>query len=147
MRLRALQATLAAAATLVLLLPAQAGTQTEVGPLVHSIDLDVTINPASAGWVSQALDDAEDAGAKLVIFRLDTPGGLDDSMREMVKDIIAAPMPVVMYVSPDGARAASAGLFITEAADVAAMAPRQTLAPPLRSRLAGASRTRCSVAR
>lgn len=96
-------------------------------PLVRSIDLDVTIDPASAEWVDQSLDDAADAKASLVIFRLDTPGGLDDSMREIVKDIIAAPMPVVVYVFPNGARAASAGLYITEAADVAAMAPQTNI--------------------
>ena len=96
-------------------------------PLVHSIDLDVTIDPASASWVDQSLEDAADAHAALVIFRLDTPGGLDDSMRNIVKDIIAAPMPVVVYVSPNGARAASAGLFVTEAADVAAMAPQTNI--------------------
>ena len=62
-----------------------------------------------------------------MIFRLDTPGGLDDSTRDIVKDILAAPMPVVVYVSPNGARAASAGLFITEAADVAAMAPQTNI--------------------
>src|ERR687886_2825727 len=94
------------------------------GPLVQSIDLDVTIDPATADWVSRSLDDAKKDGVKLVIYRLDTPGGLDDSMRKIIKDIIAAPMPVVMYVSPNGARAASAGLYITEAADVAAMAPQ-----------------------
>ncbi len=93
------------------------------GPLVQSIALDLTINPASAAWVDEALKDAEKAGAEVVIFRLDTPGGLVDSTREIVKDILAAPMPVVVYVSPNGARAASAGLFITQAADVAAMAP------------------------
>jgi membrane-bound serine protease (ClpP class) len=96
-------------------------------PLVQSIDLDVTIDPASADWVDRSLKDAEDAGAYLVIFRLDTPGGLDTSMRDIVKDIIAAPMPVVVYVSPNGARAASAGLFVTQAADVAAMAPQTNI--------------------
>jgi membrane-bound serine protease (ClpP class) len=96
-------------------------------PLVQSVALDLTINPASAAWVDQALQDAEDAHADLVILRLDTPGGLDDSTRDIVKDILAAPMPVVVYVSPDGARAASAGLFITQAADVAAMAPETNI--------------------
>ncbi len=79
------------------------------GPLVQSFAFDLTVNPASAAWVDEALKDAKKANAYLVIFRLDTPGGLDDSTREIVKDIIAAPMPVVVYVSPDGARAASAG--------------------------------------
>jgi membrane-bound serine protease (ClpP class) len=104
-----------------------AGAQPEQGPLVQSIDLDVTIDPASADWVDRSLDDAKKDGAKLVIFRLDTPGGLDDSMRKIIKDIIAAPMPVVVYVYPNGARAASAGLYITEAADVAAMAPQTNI--------------------
>jgi membrane-bound serine protease (ClpP class) len=108
--------------------PAAAGeTPRSTGPLVESFDLSVTINPASARWVSEALDDAEADGAYMVVFRLDTPGGLDESMRDIVKDLIAAPMPVVVYVSPDGARAASAGMFITEAADVAAMAPQTNI--------------------
>src|SRR2546425_2156779 len=97
------------------------------GKLVQSIAMDVTIDPASAEWVKQALDDAKSAHAYMVIFRLDTPGGLDDSMRKIIKRIIAAPMPVVVYVSPNGARAASAGLYITEAADVAAMAPQTNI--------------------
>jgi membrane-bound serine protease (ClpP class) len=109
------------------LVPAHAQQQSARGPLVQSIDLDVTINPASAEWVKEALDDAKDAHAYMVIFRLDTPGGLDDSMRKIIKRILAAPMPVVVYVSPNGARAASAGLYITEAADVAAMAPQTNI--------------------
>ena len=96
-------------------------------PLVVSVAFDITIDPASAEWAKEALDDAKRKKASLVIFRLDTPGGLDDSMRKIVKDILAAPMPVVVYVSPNGARAASAGLFITEAADVAAMAPQTNI--------------------
>ncbi len=96
-------------------------------PLIHSVALDLTINPASAAWVDEALGDAEHDKADLVILRLDTPGGLDDSTRDIVKDILAAPMPVVVYVSPNGARAASAGLFITQAADVAAMAPQTNI--------------------
>jgi membrane-bound serine protease (ClpP class) len=96
-------------------------------PLVVSIDFDLTINPASAEWAKEALDDAKKDGADIVIFRLDTPGGLDDSMRKIIKHILAAPMPVVVYVSPNGARAASAGLYITESADVAAMAPQTNI--------------------
>jgi membrane-bound serine protease (ClpP class) len=92
-----------------------------------SIELPGSIDPATEAWISGALEDAADDGAELVIIRLDTPGGLDTSMREIVKDIIAAPMPVVVYVSPDGARAASAGLFVTQAADVAAMAPQTNI--------------------
>ncbi len=92
-----------------------------------SIELSGSIDPATEAWIGRALQDAEDESAELVIIRLDTPGGLDTSMREIVKDIIAAPMPVVVYVSPDGARAASAGLFVTQAADVAAMAPQTNI--------------------
>jgi membrane-bound serine protease (ClpP class) len=106
---------------------AQAGAKSETGPLVQFIDLDLTVNPASAAWVDESLDDAKREGAYLVVFRLDTPGGLDESMRDMVKDIVGAPMPVVVYVAPDGARAASAGLFVTEAADVSAMAPQTNI--------------------
>ena len=97
------------------------------GGTIRSVELDGTIDPASERWLATALDDAADDGAELVVIRLDTPGGLDSSMRAMVEDIIAAPMPVVVYVSPDGARAASAGLFVTQAADVAAMAPQTNI--------------------
>lgn len=90
---------------------------------VPSIELSGDISPATEAWVSSALEDAADDDAPLAIIRLDTPGGFGDSMREIVKDILAAPMPVVVYVSPDGARAGSAGVFITQAGDVAAMAP------------------------
>jgi membrane-bound serine protease (ClpP class) len=92
-----------------------------------SIELTGSIDPATEAWMGRALEDAADDEAELVIVRLDTPGGLDSSMREIVKDIIASPMPVVVYVSPNGARAASAGLFITQAADVAAMAPQTNI--------------------
>lgn len=92
-----------------------------------SIELSGSIDPATEAWMSRALGDAADDDAPLAIVRIDTPGGLDSSMREIVKDIIAAPMPVVVYVSPDGARAASAGVFITESADVAAMSPQTNI--------------------
>jgi membrane-bound serine protease (ClpP class) len=126
--MRTLTAALALASLILLAgQPISADGQAASRPLVQSIDLDVTIDPASADWVDQSLKDARKAGADLVVFRLDTPGGLDESMRKIVKDITGAPMPVVVYVSPNGARAASAGLFITESADVAAMAPQTNI--------------------
>lgn len=127
MRSRSLAVLLALTLVLPLAAGARADSTKPPAPLVQSIDLDVTIDPASADWVNQSLKDAKKAGASLVIYRLDTPGGLDESMRKIIKDIIAAPMPVVIYVSPNGARAASAGLYITEASDVAAMAPQTNI--------------------
>jgi membrane-bound serine protease (ClpP class) len=93
----------------------------------YSIELSSSINPATAKWVSSALDDAADQDAAVAIIRLDTPGGLSDSLRDIVKDELAAPLPVIVYVYPNGARAASAGAYITEAADVAAMAPETNI--------------------
>jgi membrane-bound serine protease (ClpP class) len=118
-----LSAALAVAGSLVLVVP---GVGQDRGT-AYSIELSGTIDPATEGWLGEALDDAVEQDAELAIVRIDTPGGLDSSTREMVQDMIGAPIPVVAYVSPDGARAASAGLFITEAADVAAMAPQTNI--------------------
>jgi membrane-bound serine protease (ClpP class) len=93
----------------------------------YSIQLDAPIDPATQRWIHQALREAVDKRATVAIIRMDTPGGLDTSMRAIIKDIIAAPLPVIVYVSPDGARAASAGLYITQSADVAAMAPQTNI--------------------
>jgi len=101
--------------------------QESSGGLAYSIELTGTIDPATERWIEQALREADERGAEIAIIRTDTPGGLDSSMRSIVQDIIDAPMPVVVYVSPNGARAASAGLFITEAGDVAAMAPQTNI--------------------
>ncbi len=95
--------------------------------LAVSIELTGSIDPATDRWLERSLSDAAADGAELVIVRLDTPGGLDSSLRSIVQEVIAAPMPVAVYVSPDGARAASAGLFVTQAADVAAMAPQTNI--------------------
>ena len=123
---RRIRASLLALGAGLLLLAGGALAQDEPG-LAVSIELPGSIDPATERWIGGALEDAADDGAELVIIRLDTPGGLDSSLREIVRDIIAAPMPVVVYVAPDGARAASAGLFVTEAADVAAMAPQTNI--------------------
>src|SRR5215208_4688399 len=82
----------------------RAAAQEESGT-AYSVQLQETIDPATESWVSSALDDAAEQDASLVIIRLDTPGGLADSMRSIIQDILAAPMPVAVYVSPDGARA------------------------------------------
>ncbi len=97
------------------------------GGVARSIELTGTIDPATEQWLESALDEAADDGVALAIIRLDTPGGLDTSTREMVRAITGAPLPVVVYVSPDGGRAASAGVFITQAADVATMAPQTNI--------------------
>jgi membrane-bound serine protease (ClpP class) len=119
----------AAGAALLLagLLDATPGLGQSSRPPVYSLELSGDISPATASWVDKALGDAADQNAPLAIVRLDTPGGLDTSLRDIVKDILAAPMPVIVYVSPNGARAASAGVYITEAADVAAMAPQTNI--------------------
>lgn len=96
------------------------------GP-VFVIDLKDTINPGSADYLTAGLQAAAEADAACVVIQLDTPGGLADSMREMVKAILASPVPVVVYVAPSGARAASAGAFLVLAAPVAAMAPATNL--------------------
>ncbi|MGH2992399.1 MAG: NfeD family protein [Solirubrobacterales bacterium] len=110
-----------------LLALAAGGAAQEEGGTAVSIQIPGTIDPATERWLGEALDDAADDDADVAILRIDTPGGLDSSMREMVQDILAAPMPVIAYVSPNGGRAASAGLFVVQAADVAAMAPQTNI--------------------
>jgi len=115
---------LALALTLALLLPA-AGQAAERVALL--LDIDGPIGPATADYIARAIDAAEAQSATLVILRIDTPGGLDSSMRRIVKRIAAAALPVVTYVAPTGARAASAGTYILYASHVAAMAPGTNL--------------------
>lgn len=93
-------------------------------PLILKLSLDnEPITPATAGFIRRGIEQAENEQAECLVIVLDTPGGLVDSTRTVVKDILAAQTPVVVYVAPSGARAASAGVFITMAAHVAAMAP------------------------
>jgi membrane-bound serine protease (ClpP class) len=90
---------------------------------VYVIEIQDAITPAAAHFIQRALNRASRDRAECLIIQLDTPGGLDTSMRDIIKDILNAEVPVVVYVAPSGARAASAGVFITLAADIAAMAP------------------------
>ena len=92
-------------------------------PFVLLATYDGVINPVSAEYLHDALASAQESGAQALIIRLNTPGGLDMSMRLIIKDITGATIPVVVYVSPSSGRAASAGVFITMAAHVAAMSP------------------------
>ena len=96
-------------------------------PWVELITIDGSINPAVAAYVEDSLAYADAGGASALVIELDTPGGLLNSAETIVKAILGAPVPVVVYVAPSGASAASAGTFITEAANVAAMAPGTTI--------------------
>ena len=90
---------------------------------VRVINLEGIISVANADFFIRALNKAQEEGAQLVVLRLDTPGGLDQSMRDMIKAILASRIPVAVYVAPSGARAASAGTFLMYASHIAAMSP------------------------
>ncbi|MGH7824511.1 MAG: NfeD family protein, partial [Candidatus Binatia bacterium] len=97
--------------------------QGEPQPFVNHIIIDGTINPAVGEFIHESIQRSDEGGARALVIQLDTPGGLLSSTREIVKDILGAPVPVIVYVAPSGAGAASAGTFITLSAHVAAMAP------------------------
>lgn len=90
-------------------------------------EIDGAISPPTAAYFQRALEQAGQAQAELLVLRLNTPGGLDASMRQMIRDILASPVPVAVYVSPSGARAASAGTYLLYASHIAAMTPGTNL--------------------
>jgi len=90
---------------------------------IFLIDIDAPITPVVADYISKSIDRASKAGAEALIIQMNTPGGLVDSMRQIVMKMMASEVPIVVYVAPSGARAASAGVFITLAANIAVMAP------------------------
>ena len=120
----ALQPVLALAAILVLLASIPAYPQASNGkPQVVVLNLDDTIQPISEEYLTRGITLAETSRAAAVLVVLNTPGGLLDTTRSMVGKILASPVPVIVYVAPSGSRAGSAGFFLMEAADIAAMAP------------------------
>jgi len=101
------------------LAPAQ--IEAEETAVIHIIKIEAVINPVSADYIVQSINEAVDAGATAMIIELDTPGGLMASMRQIVKAELEAKIPIIVYVSPSGSRAGSAGVFITMAAHIAVM--------------------------
>lgn len=113
---------LLAAVAGMLLLPSSSASETTSSPAVLELKLDGEVEPILATYIDEGLQDAAQRHASLVLITMDTPGGLSDSMKDMIQHILASPVPVAVYVSPTGARGASAGFYILLSADIAAMA-------------------------
>lgn len=94
---------------------------------ISVLQIQGVINPVVANYIERGLKEAGEDGAEVCIIQMDTPGGLDTSMRDIIQNIVNSPVPVVVYVSPQGGRAASAGVFITMSAHIAAMAPNTNI--------------------
>ena len=109
--------------------------------IVHKITIDGAINPLTTEFIIQSIEEAEDANAELLVIEMDTPGGLMASMHKIVKSILASEVPVAVYVAPSGSRAGSAGVFITMAAHIAAMAPSTNIGSAHPVNLAGGQDT------
>ena len=104
-----------------------AGGSAAAAPKVLAIHFAQDVNPVTADWLDSELGHAQSHGYSAAVILLDTPGGLEDSMRKIVQKELSLKIPVIVYVTPQGARAASAGVWISEAADVLAMAPETNI--------------------
>jgi len=96
-------------------------------PTIIKVEIKSTIGPASSKYLKEGMEAAQHQNAQMILIELDTPGGLSTSMREMIQEITNSTLPVITYVSPKGARAASAGTYLLYASHVAAMAPGTNL--------------------
>jgi len=113
----------------VLLVSSPAAGSSPHRPRVLAVKFALDVSPPTADYLTGEIDHAASAGYDAVAILLDTPGGLSDSMRKIYQKELAAKIPVIVYVSPEGARAASAGVWISEAADVLAMSPVSRTSP------------------
>ncbi|RMF69550.1 MAG: nodulation protein NfeD [Calditrichaeota bacterium] len=115
-------------------------------PLVYVVEFDGIVNPVSQEFIIKAIDRAEEAGANCLILELDTPGGLLESTRQITKRFLSARIPIVVYVFPQGARAASAGVFISYAAHLVAMAPSTNIGAATPINIGGGSDSTSTLA-
>jgi membrane-bound serine protease (ClpP class) len=108
---------------LVLLILSIKTTSAQPSFAIYTLNVEGTINPITAKYIVDGITDAKNNQAECIIIQLDTPGGLDNSMRQIIKEILGSSVPVIVYIAPQGARAASAGAFIALSANITAMAP------------------------